>query len=252
MRTTNVILGLLATAILAAPPTSAAPEGLLFEDAAGDVGPWPTMILGTGLPGPAWADLLGASAAPVPDGTLTVTLEVATVPADLPPDVIWAVEWTDPATQEYVAVGYASLKTPEGDVRGAALCVFEKSGEYGPEGEPECAEIPADVATGSPGSFEFQVPAERAIADVADPGGVTLLAPDATAFPLFVLHFTGMTVLDVGWTEGEVALASAPEGELATAAVSDVPAQNSVPPAGPLAAAAALGIVALASASRRR
>lgn len=236
-RTLLVLTALLATALPVAaedlqaqgPPgpehaksergTSEDVSATLFEDPAGDVGPWPTMIVGAGLPGPGDADLLGATL----DGDL-LTLSLVSL-AEVPPHRLWAVGWTL-EDERYVAAGYAS--TAEG---GAAVCVWEKAGEFGPEGEPECTEIASEVVTGSPGSFAFTVPGEFLSGPLASPDGIVMEMPEDVAEPLVFLSYTGLTMLDAAYGS-DLPAAVAAEEPVTTASAAGSEAPRAVPGVG--------------------
>lgn len=249
MRTLLVLTALTLTALPAA-----AEAVTLFEDPAGDVGPWPTLIVGAGAPGPADADLLGATlegaAASLSEqgadaadaaSSATLTLSVASLPDPAPSDRIWSAGWSLDDGRHF-AVGYLTTRGQAS----AGACVWEKMGDQGPEGEPECVDIPATVASGSPGAFAFTVPEEFLAGGKTSPGGAVLLTPEGVAEPLGVLHWTGFTVVDFAW--GDDVAAPADDTPLEAASIDT--AEPRPVPAGGLAAIL-LATVAVAATVRR-
>lgn len=227
MRTLLALTALLLTAL----PASA--EALtLFEDPAGDVGPWPTFIVGRGAPAPADADLVRASL-----DDATVRLEVAVL--DEPPaDRIWTVGWSLDDGR-FFAVGY---DTPQGQARPGA-CVWPSRGQYAPEGEPTCVAVAAKVTPGSPGAFELEVPEEFLDGGKTNVSAAVLVTPDATLSPLGFAHYTGLTVVDVA--SGDDVAAASPATSLGSASV-EIEGPNTVPAPGLLGGLLATAAVAVA------
>lgn len=186
------LIALLLTIAPAAAATPA-PDVPLFTDPAGDAGPGTTW----GLPGVApasYGDLTGAIATAA-DGHVEMELALAELPATLPPDTVWALGWKQ--GDDHVSVGWANLVTTSPEhavIEGAFLCTFA-DGDYG---EPDCEPVPGErTASG----FRFVVPWDALDRGVLQElGGAVVHVPDATAWPLFLVHFTGMTIVD--WAEG--------------------------------------------------
>lgn len=230
---------LLSPWILLLAPLASAEAVVLFEDDAGDAGPLATW--GVPVPGLAndHADLTRATIDVHEEGA-TLTLSLAALPATLPPDTVWFAGWQG-SEDRYLAAGYLRAITPEAPAgkEGASLCAFEG----GPQQDetPECADVEAR-REGS--SFWFTIPIE-ALGDgaLASPGGAVVRLPDATAWPLFVAHFTGLTVEDFAQGD-DVLLPRSPsleQGDLTAQSAKDASrAVPGAPWAAPLALAAAI------------
>lgn len=198
----------LALVLMALLPTAAASSSvLLFEDATGDAGP--LAAWGVPVPGLAGdhADLLSGSIETRSDAAI-VTLTLVALPAELPPDTVWFVGW-ERTDGVYLGAGYTRVVTPEAPrgVEAASLCSFDGPPQEDPE--PSCEPIDAErLADG----FAFVVPL-AALGDgaLAMPGGAVVRLPDATLWPLYVAHFTGLTVED--FAEGEDVLVQLPASD---------------------------------------
>jgi hypothetical protein len=204
---------------LLAPTAAASP---LFADPAGDAGPV----------GGAYGDLVSADLAPTQDGAV-LTLNLSALPDPLPPDLLWAATWN--ASGRDVAVGYAVILGPTGQrADGGVACATSATGA------PTCEAVPAARAGRS---FVVHVPATwMGNGSLHHVGGLVQHVPEATAWPTFVVVFTGADVVDAA--HGDDARLDAPREEAtsATTAQAASPTARATPGAG-----LALALVALAA-----
>lgn len=245
MRTTLIVL-----ATLCLLPTTAADPATytLFEDATGDAGP----IAAWGVPVPGLAndhaDLVGATLEVGADGAL-LRLRLASVPAELPPDIIYFAGW-EREDAAFVGAGYFRLVTPEkpeGEEMAFACVYVDAPPQEG--GEGECEEV---AATRAPDGFDLPLALELlADGEVGAPMGAVVRVLDATAWPLFALHFTGLTVMDLA--DGEdltIAMPTAEDQDEAVVTTQAAESRSEVPGAGLAWGLSAIGLLALAT--RRR